>query len=323
MRIGIIGAGLIGDKRAASAKNHDIVAVTDLVESRACALANKYGAKAVATWRDVIAAKVDAVIIATTHDCLAEIALAAIEAGCHVLVEKPAGRNAAEVEPVVLAAKAHNRVVKVGFNHRFHPAILKAKALIDAGEAGPLMYIRARYGHGGRVGMETEWRCQPELSGGGEMIDQGPHLIDLSRWFLGELSVEYGTAPTLYWDIQTDDNCFMVLKASGGQIAWLHATWTEWKNMFNFEIIGRDAKLVIDGLGGSYGTERLTFYKMLPNMGPPETTIWEYPFPDTSWAKEFAEFEAAIQENRQPMGNIVDAWEMLKIVDKIYGRTPA
>ncbi len=320
MRIGIVGAGLIGEKRAAAAKNHSIVAVADLDLTRCEALARKYGAKAFSDWRSVIAEDLDAVIIATTHDSLAEIALAAIHAGRHVLVEKPAGRSASEIASVMKAAKAAHRIVKVGFNHRFHPAILKAKALVDSDEAGPLMYIRGRYGHGGRRGMETEWRCNPAISGGGELIDQAPHLIDLSRWFLGNLTLEYGIAPTLYWDIPTDDNCFLALKATGGQVAWLHATWTEWKNMFCFEIIGRDAKLVIDGLGGSYGTEKLTFYKMRPELGPPETTSWEYPFPDLSWHAEFIEFERSIQECRRPLGDIEDAFEAMKIIDTVYKR---
>jgi predicted dehydrogenase len=319
MRIGIIGCGLIGNKRAAAAKGHEVVAVCDLDATRAQALAHKHGGKALANWRDVIEADVDAIIVATPHDSLAPVALAAVEAHRHVLVEKPAGRTATEATAVAAAARAGKRVVKVGFNHRFHPAILKAKELVDAGAAGALMYIRGRYGHGGRLGMEKEWRCRPEISGGGELIDQAPHLIDLSRWFLGELRLDYGYAPTLYWDIPADDNCFLALRTQAGQVAWLHATWTEWKNMFSFEIVGRAGKLAIDGLGGSYGTERLTFYKMLPQMGPPEITTWEYPSSDESWAAEFEDFASAIRTGRKPSGDIDDAVTALKIIDQVYG----
>ena len=320
MRIGIVGCGLIGEKRAASARGHEIVAVADPDRARAAGLAKKHGGQVVADWRAVIAADIDAVLVATTHDALSGIALEAVRAGRHVLVEKPAGRNAAEVEPVVRAAVAGERIVKVGFNHRFHPGLRKAKDLAEAGELGPLIYIRGRYGHGGRPGMENEWRCRPEISGGGELIDQGSHLIDLSRWFLGELGLDYGHAATWYWDIPVDDNCFLALRSPTGQLAWLHASWTEWKNMFSFEIVGRDGKLVVDGLGGSYGTERLTFYRMLPQMGPPETTIWEFPFPDNSWAEEFDDFAGAVAERRAPCGDIGDAYAMLKIIDQVYGR---
>jgi predicted dehydrogenase len=322
MRLGFVGCGLIGQKRAMAAKGHAIVLVADLDEGRARALAARTGATVAKDWRAVVEADLDAVVVAATHDVLSPVALAAVEAGKHVLVEKPAGRTAAEVAVVAAAAKIHGRIVKVGFNHRFHPALLKAKQIAASGELGPLMFIRGRYGHGGRVGYEQEWRCKPELSGGGELIDQGSHLIDLSRWFLGDLALAFAATPTLFWDIKVDDNCFLALKSDAGQFAWLHASWSEWKNMFSLEIYGRDGKLSIDGLGGSYGTEKLTWHRMLPAMGPPETTSWEYPFPDTSWELEFAEFAAAIAEGRRAVGDIEDALAMHQIIDQAYGRTP-
>jgi len=126
--------------------------------------------------------------------------------------------------------------------------------------------------------------------------------------------------PTLFWNIQADDNCFLALRSGAGQMAWLHASWTEWKNTFSFEIFGRDGKLSIDGLGGGYGLERLTFYRMLPQMGPPETTTFEYPGEDQSWAAEFADFAAAVREGRRPCGDIADAVANLAIVGEIYRR---
>jgi predicted dehydrogenase len=318
MRLAIVGCGLIGGKRAAAAAAHDIVVVCDRDSARADQLARKTKARAVTDWHEAVAADVDAVIVATTHDQLAGIALGAIEAGRHVLVEKPAGRALTEVQAVAAAAAKYKRIVKAGFNHRFHPAFLKAREIVDSGVLGPLMFIRARYGHGGRVGYETEWRAQPAISGGGELIDQGSHLIDLSRWFLGDLTVDYAAVPTLFWNMQADDNCFLALRSGAGQIAWLHASWTEWKNMFSFEIFGRDGKLVIDGLGGSYGQEKLTFYKMLPQMGPPETTTFEFPGQDQSWDTEFADFVSAVTEGRRPCGDIADAVANLAIVDEIY-----
>jgi predicted dehydrogenase len=149
-------------------------------------------------------------------------------------------------------------------------------------------------------------------------VDQGVHLVDLARWFLGELRHEASYAPTYFWDMPVEDNAFMLLRTKAGQAAWLHATWTEWKNMFSLEIYGRDGKLQIDGLGGSYGTERLTFYRMLPEMGPPETTAWEFPMADDSWSVELAEFLQDIQRNRQPDPNLRDALAALRVVNAIY-----
>jgi predicted dehydrogenase len=318
MRLVIIGCGFIGSKRAAAAIGHDIVAVCDPAPEPRMRLAQQSGARAVADWREAIAIDADAVVIATPHDQLAQIALAAVEAGRHVLLEKPAGRRPAELAPLVAAAAEHKRIVKVGFNHRFHPAIARAKSLADEGAIGPLMFIRGRYGHGGRPGYEKEWRFDAAVSGGGELIDQGSHLIDLSRWFLGDLKLAYGFVPTYFWQAQVEDNCFLALRGDQNRMAWLHASWTEWKNLFAFEIMGRDGKLTIDGIGGSYGTERLTLHRMLPQMGPPETTIWEFPFPDRSFADEFENFVAAVDGRAPAIGDIHDAYANLTIVQAAY-----
>jgi len=320
MRIGIIGCGLIGCKRADAARGHQVAMVYDRDPAAATALAGRAGATVAPTAEALIGAELDAIVVATAHDALSAYAARAVAAGKHVLVEKPAGRNAAEVAVLAEAAAWHRRVVKVGFNHRFHPGMQRAHEIVAAGEAGPLLYIRGRYGHGGRPGYEKEWRCQPEISGGGELLDQGSHLIDLSRWFLGELTLDYAATPTYFWNMPVDDNAFLALRGEAGRMAWLHASWTEWKNTFSLEIYGRTGKLVVEGLGGSYGTERLTFYRMLPGMGPPETTSWEYPFPDRSWDLEFADFAAAIAEGRRPCGDITDALAIHRLVDKAYGR---
>lgn len=324
MRVGIVGCGLIGGKRAKAALDggHAVVAVADLDRARAEALAKITGAAVAEDWRAVIAADVDIIAVATTHEHLASVSLAAVEADRHVLVEKPAARSAKELAPVVAAAKAQGVVVKAGFNHRFHPAIQQAKAIVESGALGPLLYIRGRYGHGGRLGMEREWRCEQERSGGGELIDQGSHLIDLSRWFLGDFTNVQGHVTTQFWTIAVEDNCFLSLRTASGQTAWLHASWTEWKNLFCFEIFGRDGKLQIDGLGGSYGVEKLTHFAMLPAMGPPRTTSWEFPFPDRSWDLEFADFVDAIENNRAPIGDIHDAKANLDIIATIYGTAP-
>ena len=116
-----------------------------------------------------------------------------------------------------------------------------------------------------------------------------------------------------------EDNGFIYLRNAAGQVAWLQVSCTEWKNLFSYEIFFKKGKLQIDGIGGSYGTERLTLYKMLPQMGPPETTIWEYPFPDTSWKAEFTEFEDAIIRDGPVGPSLEDAQEVLKIVANIYG----
>ena len=284
--VGIVGCGLIGQKRAkALGAGGKLVACADLDAERAKNLAYGTGAQVYLDWRELVASRsVDVVIIATLHDSLAEITLAAAQAGKHVLVEKPAARSAAELTPVIAAMKQHGIKVHVGFNHRYHRSLLKAKEIVDSGALGELMFVRSRYGHGARVGYEKEWRSNRALSGGGELIDQGPHLIDLSRWFLGDFVEVQGFAHTYFWEMPVDDNGFMLLKTAKKQAAFLHVSCTEWKNLFSMEIYGKFGKLDLSGLGGSYGLEKITWYKMLPKMGPPETTSWEYPMDDDSWS---------------------------------------
>lgn len=323
MRVGIVGCGLIGHKRARALAGSRLVAVADTNLDRAQQLAAEFPGCAVeAEWSALVRRDdIELVIVSTTNDALTPVALAAVQHGKHVLVEKPAARNAAELMPLVEAARAAGVIVKVGFNHRFHPAFRKARAIFDSGALGPLMYIRARYGHGGRLGYDREWRADPVIAGGGEMLDQGVHLIDLARWFAGDFAEVSGYVATFFWDMPVEDNGFALLKTAQGQVAWLHASCTEWKNLFSFEIFGRDGKLQIDGLGGSYGVERLSYYKMLAQMGPPETTIWEYPGADTSWNDEFANLAACIAERRPPEGTLEDALAALEIIQRLYAQS--
>lgn len=321
--VAIIGCGLIGQKRARALGGARLLVCADVVRDRADALAASAPfARAVADWRAALDdPAVEVVIVATTNESLASIAAAAAASGRDVLVEKPAARSVSELDTIARAAASADRLVRVGFNHRYHPALRKARELVDGGVTGPLMFVRGRYGHGGRVGYEREWRADRARSGGGELIDQGVHLIDLAGWFLGDFVSIEGFAETYFWPMPVDDNAFMILRTAGSQAALLHVSCTEWKNLFSLEVYGRQAKLHVEGLGGSYGTERLACYAMRPEMGPPDTTIWEYPRGDDSWALEFAEFLEDIRLRRPPAAGLAEARAALTVVEAIYRRS--
>jgi predicted dehydrogenase len=320
MRVAIVGCGLIGHKRARALSASRLVVAADTNRGRAEQLAGQYpGCAAEEDWEATVSRDdVDLVIVATTNQSLAPVTAAALRHRKHVLVEKPGARTAAELAPLVAAARAAGVVAKVGFNKRFHPAFRKARELLDAGAVGPVLYARGRYGHGGRLGYDREWRADPALAGGGELLDQGVHLIDLARWYVGEPVEVRGSAHTFFWDMPVEDNGFLWLRTARGQVAWLHASCTEWKNLFCFEIFGRDGKLQIDGLGGSYGVEKLTYYRMLPQMGPPETTSWEYPGEDRSWHEEYAHVLHCIRTGAEPCGSLADALAALHVVRQVY-----
>ena len=317
--VAIVGCGLIGKKRAAALGNATLLACADVQKERAAALASGTSATVSTDWREVVRMSgVDIVIVATINSLLPEIAVAALDAGKHVLVEKPGGRNVADIESVMAAQRRSGKLVRVGFNHRYHPALMKAKEIVSSGALGEMMFVRGRYGHGGRIGYDKEWRANPALSGGGELIDQGVHLIDLARQYLGEFTSIEGEARTFFWDMPVDDNAFLLLKTAEGRTAFLHASCTEWKNLFSMEIYGKIGKLHIEGLGGSYGVERIIWYRMLPQMGPPETESWEFPGSDTSWQREFDEFLDDIRLGRSPAAGLGDARAALTVVERIY-----
>jgi predicted dehydrogenase len=321
-RVALIGCGLVGQKRLNLLPPGSVTMACDLNLGRAEQLAKRSpGCEFTDSVEKAVSSpNVDVVMIATVNASLAPVACLAAQAGKHVLLEKPGAIQMKELEELETISKAKGVRVRIGYNHRYHPAFLKAVEIYRSGALGPLMFIRARYGQGGRIGYDREWRADPKLAGGGELIDQGVHLIDLAGVFLGEFTQVDGHVATYFWDMPVDDNAFLSLRNAEGQTAWLHASCTEWKNLFSFEIYGRHAKLHMEGLGGSYGVEKLYFYKMLPEMGPPETTIYEYPRGDESWKLEMQAFFDDIRMNRTPVPGIKEAKAVMAVVEQLYGK---
>ncbi len=322
MNIGIIGAGLIGNKRAQSLvkfKDDSVLAVADVNEEKAKSLGQLVGCEYFTDPKKIIHnPKIDAVIVSTINKFLAPLSLAALKAGKHILCEKPLGINTKEIEQCVDVAKKNKLIYKAGYNHRFHPAILKGYQLIKQGKIGKIMFIKASYGHGGRSGYEKEWRAKKELSGGGELLDQGCHIIDLILWFTQKkVSNIYSSLSTQFWPIRPlEDNAFVLLELDK-ITASFHTSWTQWKNEFVFEVYGQEGYVKINGLGGSYGKETLTWGKMI--MGkPPLDKIWEYNKEDNSWIDEWTNFKQAVKNLKKLLGSGKEGLEVLKIIEKIY-----
>ena len=209
-------------------------------------------------------------------------------------------------------------VLKTGFNHRFHPAVWQAKQMVDEGKIGKIFNIRARYGHGGRPGMENEWRASKDLCGGGELLDQGVHIIDLIQWFGGEVKEVFGKVETKFWDMEVEDNAFAILETENNVTASFHVSWTNWKNIFSFEVFGTEGYLRIEGLGGSYGPETLEYGKRKKEGGKPDIEVFEYTPEDISWVKEWEEFKNAIKEKREPIGSGLDGLKANEVIEAIY-----
>ncbi len=357
VRVAVIGCGLIGRRRAEivhRSVTDELVIVADVDESRAEAVGDEMGCFATSNWQEVVERDdVDIVVVSTSNDWLTPISVAALQCGKHVLVEKPAARSPKEALSILqaagrsiqTAATAHAQdtthcgpdsrpTVRIGFNHRHHPAVWKAHELFAQGVIGDVLFVRCRYGHGGRPGYDKEWRADPQIAGGGELLDQGIHAVDLFRWFLGDFAEAFGFTGTSYWKLgcfpagrnehpllagsRAEDNAFALFRTSTGQTASLHASWTQWKNLFSYEVFGQDGYLTVEGLGGSYGPERLIWGCRRPESGPPDEQVFDFPGPDISWAAEWQEFVTAIREGREPLTNANDGLQAIRMVYAVY-----
>lgn len=325
MNVAVIGCGLIGRKRASALNDQDVLAACcDSNKTKA----EKFGAEffcGVFTDHKKLLeeSNCDAVVVSVINKYAKEIITDALIAGKHVLAEKPLGRNFEEAKEIVsnveyAVGSSEYLVLKTGFNHRFHPAIWNAKKLAQEGTVGKILNIRARYGHGGRPGMEKEWRASKDLCGGGELLDQGVHIIDLIRWFGGEVKEVYGKVETNFWNMEVEDNAFAILKTHENVTASFHVSWTNWKNIFSFEIFGNEGYLRIEGLGGSYGAETLEVGIRNRQGGKPEVQIYNFASEDISWQEEWREFKKAIEEKRDPIGSGIDGLKANEVIEAIY-----
>ena len=322
MRVAIIGTGLQCRRRAPVIKawpDTCLVAVAGKQPDHSEEMARQLGCEFSRTWQEVVNRDdVDTIIVCTPPHVHAEISIAALRAGKHVLCEKPLCRTMDEAGQMLTVAHQTKRTLKCGFNHRHHPAIWEARQLLDRGEIGKPIFARCRYGICGRPGFEKEWRADPNQAAGGQLIEQGTHAIDLFRWFLGEITEVTCMLPTQYFKNQMlEDNGMAIFRMASGATASLHTSFTEWKNQFSFEVFGADGYVKVEGLGASYGTETLTIGRR-DFDAPFQNRVIEYRGGDISWREEWREFVNAIQQQREPLGNGLDGAAAMQVALAAY-----
>lgn len=244
LRFGLIGAGGIGRLRAAAlagADGHRLAAVADADRARAQSLARGAHASIYDDYQTLLRdAEIDAVMISTPPQFHEAIAVAALEAGKHVLCEKPLASTPESARRMVEAARHTGRTLATGFNHRYFEAIQFVKSAIDSGSIGELDHIRAFAGHTGLSEFSAPWMHDPDVIGGGALCDNGVHMLDLVRYLLGEVDEVYGVATSNVWKLGgAEDNGIAILRSPAGKHAVLQATWTEWKGYrFHIEAYG-------------------------------------------------------------------------------------
>jgi predicted dehydrogenase len=319
----IIGAGGIGRIRAQSISSSGlgrVAVIADVDATRAGVLAQKFSTSYTVNWREAICRPdVDAVVVSTPTKFHAEIAIDALQAGKHVVCEKPLARTTEEGRRIVEAARRANRVLKTGFNYRQMAHTRKARELIQAQAIGPLYFLRSRYGHGGQPGYEQHWCTDADLSGGGVLQEQGIHIVDLVRVFLGEPSRVLAETSRYFWAFpEVEDNCFCLLQTPAGQLAQLHLSWTQWINVLEIEIFGRDGYLWLEGRDGHYGPQRLTWGKRQPNHGRPVEEVFTFTGPDDSWGREWQEFFELIRTGEGSMAAAEEGLRTQELVEALY-----
>jgi len=321
--MGIIGLGKQGRIRAGTIRDHSdavLVSGTD----PASPTTGFEDLAILPDYRAVIASDVDAVFVCTPNRFIPEVVTAALDAGKHVFCEKPPGRTVADVERIVAAERrSPGLVLKFGFNHRYHFGIMEAKKIVESGKYGEVLWLRGVYGKAEYSAYPTAWRSDPGLSGGGILLDQGIHMLDLCRHFCGEFTEVKSMLRTPEADSPLEDNAFALLRTADGRIAMVHSSSTQWKHRFTLEIYLQDGYVIVDGqpsTSRSFRDEWLI--ESRKGLGfavgnPPEQAT--FCNTDPSWELELAEFVECIRTGRPVRhGTPKDAYETMQLVHGIY-----
>jgi len=326
IKFGIAGYGKMGKIREKTIRESDeslLVSIFDIAHQKN----HDEHVKFCNTIEELLETDIDAIVISAYVKVAAEYVIKALKAGKHVFCEKPPATTAEEMELVIEAEKQSKKVLKYGFNHRFHFSVMEAKKLIKTGTMGKLLWMRGIYGKAGSIDYHDNWRNYKQFSGGGILIDQGIHMLDLFRYFTeSEFECISSCMTKSYWKTECEDNAFLMLKSDQGVVATMHSSANQWKHKFLLEMAFEDGYVNLDGILSttrSYAPETLIvgrreFEDITFAMGKPKETI-TYFENDLSWNFELAEFINAIL-NRKSIANGTsnDALQIMKLVTETY-----
>jgi predicted dehydrogenase len=329
LTVGIIGFGKMGQIRMQCVDDHpelELKAICDQDTEKLSGYSDLFISE---NYEHLLAQDLDIVFVCCFNNVAPRIVVDALNSGKHVFCEKPPGTCVEDVEKVIAAEKANpNLKLKYGFNHRYHYSVMEAKQMIDSGEFGKILWMRGVYGKCGGIMFENSWRNQSHLAGGGILLDQGIHMLDLMRYFCGDFVSIKSTVKTSFWKIPHEDNAFAILETQTGQIALLHSSATHWKHHFALEICLEDGYINLEGIltsTRSYGEEKLVFAKKqfedsASAFGKPQEQIIYFD-KDDSWTLEVGDFVSAVFGDRTTSysGSSVDAYAVMKAIEAIYG----
>jgi predicted dehydrogenase len=325
--VGVVGYGYMGEIRRRVVESDPALALLGVCETDPVRREGIAGTQAFDSYVELLDAGPDAVFVCTPNRFSPEITVDALNRGMHVFCEKPPGRTVSDVHSMREAESANpDARLMFGFNHRFHPGILKGKVLVESGRLGRVLSLRGIYGKSGGLGFRGSWRNDAEMSGGGILLDQGIHMLDLFRYFCGDFERVKAFTADEYWKTGLEDNAWIVLKNDAGLGAMLHSSATLWKHTFKLDVICEDGYLVIEGLlskTGSYGREQIVvgrrqFEDESEALGNPSEEV-TYFDRDASWELEVAEWVRCIREDAPvTTSNSHDALRVMEIIEAAY-----
>lgn len=328
LRVGIAGYGVVGERRRAYIDGHpsmETVAVCDQKFADVTTLPD--GVRAYRSYSQLLEEPLDAVFISLPNYLAPEVTIAALERGLHVFCEKPPGQTLQDVERVVQTEKRHpGLVLKYGFNHRYHDSVCQALELVRSEALGQIIYLRGVYGKSKVVPFAGSWRAERRYAGGGILLDQGIHMVDLIRLFGGEFTEVKSYVCNNYWKQDVEDNAYALMRSPSGRIAMLHSSATQWQHRFSLEIALTEGYIELRGIlssSKSYGQEQLIVGRRAESaVGTTHEEVTTF-LEDHSWRDEVYEFaDAALGKAPLVSGSSADALETMRLVTRIYWADP-
>lgn len=330
LRVGIAGYGVVGKRRRQFIDAHPClhtVAVCD----RAFSSEGKFpdGTAFHTHYRRLLDHNLDIIFVCLTNDIAPEVTIAGLERGLHVFCEKPPGRDLADIAKVIACENRYPGLkLKYGFNHRYHDSVADALKIVQSGELGKVLNARGVYGKSQFIsfGQKSDWRVVREIAGGGILLDQGIHMVDLMRLFCGEFDEVHSIVSNDFWNHDVEDNAYALMRSDKGVVALLHSTATQWRHRFQLEVNLSKGAIILSGIlsgSKSYGAETMTVvWASEENAGDPREQTTRYNT-DPSWAHEIAEFAGAIVADKPIInGSSRDALLTMQLVYRIYCSDP-
>ena len=326
LKVGIAGFGVVGKRRKECIDRHPnmrVVAVCDQKFHFEGVLPD--GVRYYHDYRQLLDDDLDVLFVCLTNDVVAEVTIAGLEAGLHVFCEKPPGKSVEDIVRVIAHERRHPELkLMYGFNHRFHLSIRDALRIFRSGELGRVINMRGMYGKAKLTTFnQTDWRTKREVCGGGVLLDQGIHIVDIMQLFGGEFTEIHSFVSNGHWRFEVEDNAYALMRSADSVVAMLHSSATQWRHRFHLDINLEGGGLILSGiLSGtkSYGPETLTVVRADPDNdgGDPSEQVTFYNR-DPSWEEEVDAFAASILENKPVLsGTSDDALKAMKLVFNIY-----